>query len=99
MLRPEQLQVAEIGRLDAPGDGCIGTVAEVDFTGHACTLAVVPIDEAETGAWEPVLVRCPIIEAPPVGAAVRITVRGPAHVLADVSVDPRSSAEKEARSG
>ncbi len=70
---------------------CYGTVVDADFggpvsvlsvrlvrAGHA-TAAMLPGDEA---AWNtPVQVRTPGIHAPPVGAMVRITVAGQAHVF------------------
>ena len=85
MFRPEQLQLAEIAATDVDAEGCFGVVTDVDFGGHACVLAVHQsgrsAEEIENGLRCPLLVRSPSIQAPALGATVRITVTGGAHVL------------------
>ena len=94
MLRPEQLQMTQVAAevaVHASGQSaCYGAVVEADFGGPVCVLSVrllrgpgaaalLPDDEA---AWNtPVQVRTQGIHAPPVGAMVRITVAGQAHVF------------------
>jgi iron(III) transport system ATP-binding protein len=90
MLRPEQLQVAEVP-VDAAArgsqpDACYGAVTDTDFGGSVCVLSVrllrgagqTPSAEPD----EPLLVHSTGMHAPAPGAMVRITVAGQAHVFA-----------------
>jgi iron(III) transport system ATP-binding protein len=94
MLRPEQLQVAEVpAEAAAHGDACYGAVTDADFGGSVCVLSVrlvrgigaaaaAPAPSAGWGDWkEPLLVHSAGIHAPALGAMVRITVAGQAHVF------------------
>ncbi|MEO7940784.1 MAG: ABC transporter ATP-binding protein [Burkholderiaceae bacterium] len=83
MLRPEQLQLEELadGEAMAPGasQACCGKVVEADFCGPTSDLSVVVSHDGGDGV--PLHVSCPGAHAPGVGARVRITVRGKAHVF------------------
>ena len=81
MLRPEQLQLEEPPRaaMDGEPGGCYGTVLEADFCGPVCELSV-RLPGMDAGAL--LRVSSPGLQAPAVGARVRITVVGPAHVFA-----------------
>jgi iron(III) transport system ATP-binding protein len=91
MLRPEQLQVAEVpAEAAAHGDACYGAVTDTDFGGSVCVLSVrlvrgtgaAAAAPAPTAGWdEPLLVHSAGIHAPALGAMVRITVAGQAHVF------------------
>ena len=96
MLRPEQLQVAQV-----PADitehgtdpaACYGAVLDTDFGGAVSVLTVrllrrigaaisQPTDVETRNA--PLLLHSAGLRAPPVGALVRITVAGQAHVFSD----------------
>lgn len=82
MLRPEQLrlELEEITDVDiSPGsDGRRGTVLEADFCGPVCELTV---RLAGDGADPLLRVSSPGVNAPMVGARVRIRVAGLAHVF------------------
>jgi iron(III) transport system ATP-binding protein len=90
MLRPEQLQVAEVPLETAvqgsQADACYGAVTDTDFGGSVCVLSVrllrgagqTPSAEPD----EPLLVHSTGMHAPAPGAMVRITVAGQAHVFA-----------------
>ena len=97
MLRPEQLQVVEVpleesahavAQEGSPA-ACYGAVIDSDFGGSVCILSVRLLrgqGGAAMGAgdadWNaPLLVRSPALHMPSVGAMVRITVAGQAHVL------------------
>ncbi len=85
MLRPEQLQLEELAQDQAVAPARaherFGTVLEADFCGPVSELSV---GLSGDGAGAPPLrVSCPGAQAPSVGARVRITVRGKAHVFAD----------------
>jgi iron(III) transport system ATP-binding protein len=84
MVRPEQLEWEDVapasqGAVDVDL-ACYGTVTDVDYGGPICGLTVhlkgADVDTA------PLLVRSHGIEVPAVGATVRISVRGQAHVFA-----------------
>ncbi|MDR6293743.1 iron(III) transport system ATP-binding protein [Inquilinus ginsengisoli] len=77
MLRPEQLALAD-ARDGAPGTR--GEVAEIDFAGSVCTVTV-RLPDGPAGAQR-LLLRRPGLGLPAVGARVRITVQGEAHVFA-----------------
>jgi len=94
MLRPEQLQVAEVPAETAvhgPQDGaCYGAVTDTDFGGSVCVLSVrlvrgtgpAAAAPAPSAAWdEALLVHSPSMHVPALGAMVRITVAGQAHVF------------------
>ncbi|MEO8857768.1 MAG: ABC transporter ATP-binding protein [Burkholderiaceae bacterium] len=84
MLRPEQLQLEELAQGEAvasanPNDR-FGTVLEADFCGPVSELSVGLSGDS---AGAPLHVSCPGAQAPGVGARVRITIRGKAHVFPD----------------
>jgi iron(III) transport system ATP-binding protein len=91
MLRPEQLHVEQVPADAADGDvgdPCLGTVIDTDFGGSVCVLSVrllpgkTAVDKADGTAWDaPLLVRTSALMVPPLGAKVRITVSGQAHVF------------------
>jgi len=92
MLRPEQLQVAEVppeaAAQGSRGDACYGAVTDTDFGGSVCVLSVRLLRGTGTAAavpatgWdEPLLVHSAGMHAPALGAMVRITVAGQAHVF------------------
>jgi iron(III) transport system ATP-binding protein len=82
MLRPEQVQLAQTSS-DADPAACYGQVTDVEFGGAQCTVAVALTGgPGRTGASNnPIRVRSSSIDLPPVGARVRITVLGRAHVF------------------
>ena len=93
MLRPEQLQVAQVAA-DVAGQGadpgvCYGAVLDTDFGGAVSVLTVRLLGRAISGQTTaggvgdgvPLLVHSPGVHAPPIGALVRITVAGQAHVF------------------
>ena len=90
MLRPEQLQVAEVPAetavRGAQTDACYGAVTDTDFGGSVCVLSVRLLHGAgqapSSGRDEPLLVHSTGMHAPAPGAMVRITVAGQAHVFA-----------------
>jgi iron(III) transport system ATP-binding protein len=92
MLRPEQLQVAEVpaeaAAQGSQGDACYGAVTDTDFGGAVCVLSVrllrgtgAAAAAPATGWDEPLLVHSAGMHAPALGAMVRITVAGQAHVF------------------
>jgi iron(III) transport system ATP-binding protein len=93
MLRPEQLQVAEVPA-EAAAQGsqngdCYGAVVDTDFGGPVSVLSVRLVRGTGAAAasmppadWdEPLLVHSAGMHAPAQGAMVRITVAGQAHVF------------------
>lgn len=94
MLRPEQLQLTEVSQ-DVAAQGhspaaCDGVVMDADFGGAVSVLSVRLLrgtgasrpESDHAVAWNtPLLVHCPSLDAPTVGATVRITVAGQAHVF------------------
>ena len=78
MLRPEQVSLSP----DAPGNGSapLGEVLEADFGGADCALTLRLLDGPGSGG-PPLLLRCPGMQAPPVGSRVRIGVTGEAHLF------------------
>ena len=96
MLRPEQLQIAEVAAEAAAQAGnlgeCYGVVTDADFGGSVYMLSVrllqdsraphqVPAEDLATGA--PLRVYSRGLHAPALGATVRISVLGQAHVFSD----------------
>ena len=92
MLRPEQLQVAEVpaeaAAQGSQGEACYGAVTDTDFGGSVCVLSVRLLRgsgaaaAAPASGWdEPLLVHSTGMHAPAPGAMVRITVAGQAHVF------------------
>lgn len=94
MLRPEQLQVVEVpADIAAHGNdptACYGAVTDTDFGGAVSVLSVqllrgssaAHLTAQEAGAWNaPLQVHSPGLHAPALGAVVRITVSGSAHVF------------------
>ena len=89
MLRPEQLHLVPVpGKpQQANSDQGIGTVVDVAFSGAVSVVAVamppapVPVGRAIEGSDDPLLVRSPSVDLPPIGARVRIAVRGPVHIF------------------
>ena len=79
MLRPEQLQLAELPKQSVDNAACSGEVTDIDFGGPVC---VVSVRLRGAAAETPLQVRSPGIQVPPVGATVSITVVGAAHVFA-----------------
>jgi iron(III) transport system ATP-binding protein len=74
----------------ARGDGCYGAVTDTDFGGSVCVLSVrllrgtgaAAAAPAPSAGWdEPLLVHSAGMHAPALGAMVRITVAGQAHVF------------------
>ena len=84
MLRPEQLQLEELTQDEAVAPAApqerFGTVLEADFCGPVSELSV---GLSGRGASAPLHVSCPGAQTPSVGARVRITIRGKAHVFPD----------------
>jgi len=84
MLRPEQLLLEELSPEQAAAcmrsHACCGTVLEADFCGPVSELTVAM---AGDDSGTPLRVSCPGAQSPGVGAQVRITVRGKAHVFPD----------------
>ena len=79
MLRPEQLQLAEVLAPSVDSAACVGEVTDIDFGGPVCVVSVRLQGAAASDA--PLQVRSPGIHVPPVGATVAITVVGAAHVF------------------
>ena len=77
MLRPEQLEVEEAA--SAAGDACYAEVTDVDFGGPVCGLSVRLLGHGADAAS--LQVRSASVYVPMVGATVRITVAGSAHVF------------------
>ncbi|KPA97762.1 TOBE domain-containing protein, partial [Pseudomonas asplenii] len=75
MLRPEQLQLAMPGSGEIAGSPAV--VTDCDFGGNTCTLTV----ELANAGKRPLLVRSSGMLAPRVGAQVRVSTLGHAHVL------------------
>jgi iron(III) transport system ATP-binding protein len=97
MLRPEQLQLMEVPLSEAANtssplpdaSACYGAVLDADYGGAICVLSVRLLRGGSTLAavlnqppWDsPLQVHSPSMNVPPVGAMVRITVAGQAHVF------------------
>lgn len=82
LLRPEQLSVqpldAAVTQWAQSEASCVGTVVEADFCGAVCEM-VVQLDDHSSGGL--VHVHSAGLDAPPVGARVRVQARGTAHVF------------------
>ena len=86
MLRPEQisLEPAMAGEPGVPACSrppCIGEILEVEFAGAVCTY-VVRMLHPGPGSTGPLVIRQPSNRVLDVGATVRVTVSGHAHVFA-----------------
>ena len=97
MLRPEQLQLMEVPLSEAANtasplpdaSACYGAVLDADYGGAICVLSVRLLRGGSSLAsvlnqpqWNsPLQVHSPSMNVPPVGAMVRITVAGQAHVF------------------
>ena len=85
VLRPEQVKFAEVGEKDPQpaSTGYFGKVVEVDFGGSVCSVRVRLLDA--TGEIDangpPLRLIAASVETPQLGAIVRITVVGQAHVF------------------
>jgi len=77
MLRPEQLVLAEAD--DPAAGGVPGEVMEIDFAGALCSVTVRLLGAADGAAR--LLLRRPSLGLPAVGARVRVSVAGGAHVF------------------
>ena len=82
MLRPEQIEVAEVDSTAPEGDpaACRGVVVDSDFGGSVYKLSVRLLGGAADDV--PLLVQSPSLHAPALGAVVSLTVAGQAHVFA-----------------
>ena len=78
MLRPEQLQIAEVA---SDGQSCPALVTDRDFAGNTCTLTVELSSSATQDPPRSILVRSSGMHAPPAGSAVQLSVLGAAHVF------------------
>ena len=86
MIRPEQLQLVDDGPSDPSSEMCLGLVADVDFGGSTCMLTIQPAGRTAVIAEHPVgaiLVRCPSVQIPEIGATIRLKIVGAAHLLKD----------------
>ena len=81
MLRPEQIEVAEVDPASPESDpaACRGVVVDADFGGAIYKLSVRLLRGAATDA--PLLVQSPSLRAPALGAVVSLNVTGQAHVF------------------
>jgi iron(III) transport system ATP-binding protein len=77
MLRPEQIQLTPIEQ----EDWCCGRVAEVEFGGADCSVAVALLNCGHASGTT-LLLRHSSLDLPGIGALVRITVQGRAHIFA-----------------
>jgi iron(III) transport system ATP-binding protein len=86
MLRPEQISLAPVpaggSGKGADPEAVFGEVMDIDFAGSVCTVAVRLLNDA-AAANASLLLRKSCVEVPPVGAIVRITVAGEAHVFGE----------------
>jgi hypothetical protein len=71
------LQISRATKTDEPG--CLGTVTDVDFGGGSSMLAIQLLGEQTDRRT--FLVRCANTQMPTVGATVKMTPTGLAHVL------------------
>jgi iron(III) transport system ATP-binding protein len=78
MLRPEQLQIAEVA---SDRQGCHATVTERDFAGNTCTLTVELSASTTQASARSILVRSTGMHAPSAGSSVYLSVLGEAHVF------------------
>ena len=81
MLRPEQIEVAEVDAASQEDDpaACRGVVVDTDFGGSVYKLSVRLLRASATDA--PLLVQSPSLHAPALGAIVSLSVAGRAHVF------------------
>ena len=81
MLRPEQIRLTTAVAGSEP-DGPCGHIDDVEFGGGDCTV-LVRIDRTDRAMPDFLSIKCVGFEIPGPGDLVRISVHGPAHVLAD----------------
>jgi iron(III) transport system ATP-binding protein len=81
MLRPEQICLTTTVAGGGP-DGPVGHVDDVEFGGGDC-MVLVRIDRTDRAMPDFLSIKCVGFEIPEPGDLVRISVHGPAHVLAD----------------
>ena len=106
MLRPEQVQLTPATPEASPSisdpTARYGRVIRVEFGGAACTVAVSLLDSggcparatSPDGTPEaPLLTRCSSVDPPVVGARVRVTVLGRAHVLDETGSSGASASQ------
>jgi iron(III) transport system ATP-binding protein len=80
MLRPEQLHLSTTSDSDSPTNGCVGTVAEIDYGGPSCMVVIrLPGNGADPART--IAARSSGSRIPAVGETVQITVIGTAHIL------------------
>ncbi|MEK1930051.1 MAG: ABC transporter ATP-binding protein [Pararhizobium sp.] len=79
MLRPEQIRLTTAA---AGAEGPVGHVDDVEFGGGDC-MVLVRIDRTDRAMPDFLSIKCVGFEIPEPGDLVRISVHGPAHVLAD----------------
>jgi iron(III) transport system ATP-binding protein len=79
MLRPEQIRLTTA---TAGSEGPVGHVDDVEFGGGDC-MVLVRIDRTDRAMPDFLSIKCVGFDIPGPGALVRISVHGPAHVLAD----------------
>jgi iron(III) transport system ATP-binding protein len=82
MLRPEQVRLTPVSS-DADPGAFYGQVTDVEFGGAQCSVAVALINTSDgtNTSNAPIRVRSSSIDLPPIGARVRISVLGRAHVF------------------
>jgi len=81
MLRPEQIRLTT-AIAGAGSEGPVGHVDDVEFGGGDC-MVLVRIDRTDRAMPDFLSIKCVGFEIPEPGDLVRISVHGPAHVLAD----------------
>jgi len=95
MLRPEQIMVTEVPAAQASEADqagiCLGVVSDTDFGGSVCAVSVrllrgdgaaVPGHHPQASEPAPLLIRSSALQVLSVGATVRLSVTGQAHVFA-----------------
>ncbi len=94
MLRPEQVQFTEVAAemvqsaaaCSTDGDACLAAVTQTDFAGSNCSISLRLLCGAAGNGDGPAVdvplrVRCAGVQMPAVGAIVRVTMTGRAHVF------------------
>jgi iron(III) transport system ATP-binding protein len=86
MLRPEQVQLAEVAEAPTNAhiiDHCYGQIVAAAFAGGTSELAIRLLPLVHSSDETPLIVRNSGHHLPAVGACVRLTVDGAAHVFVD----------------